>query len=192
MEKTCGRRLTPLERQEIRDQYSQGYAEYYIARKHGCQPEAVHNLVFDMIPPQKQTAPYKNAAFRHSKLTREDIVNIRACVKKGITASEVAFQYNISETAGFNIIRGKTFRFIPGWTRPHTNMLVYLNPADKIEEHRITDLTRGAKKGSTQKTVRGELLRIAKEQGISTSAACRWVKAGWVKAKQVKDTEERK
>lgn len=128
-----GRRFTPLQKQEMRSLFQDGYALSYIARKFDCRPVAVWNNVFDLSPATTFSPVKLKWAMNTARISVANVKKIRAKVPKGISAPEAARLYNISESAALAIIRGKTFRWVPGWTRPYAGTLVYLQPIDLPE-----------------------------------------------------------
>jgi hypothetical protein len=181
MKKACSRRLTPIQKKEMRDLFLNGYAISYIARMFDCRPVAVWNNVFDIDPPTTFSKTRQAWALNASKISVSDVKRIRSKVKQGISSGVAAKLYGISESAALAIIRGKTFRWVPGWTRPYTDRLVYLDPIDLPKETKKTDLVRGCKLGSFHTVESGALIKQAKKYNVSTSTICRWRQKGKIK-----------
>lgn len=177
-EKSHGKRFSYVQINEMRDLFLKGYALSYIARYFDCRPVAVWNNVFDLSPPEVFSKEKQKWAMTGSKISISDVKKIRSRVPKGITAPEVMKIYGISETSALAIIRGKTFRWIPGWTRPRGEELVYLQPVEMPKETRKTDQVRGCKKGSKRSVKPGALIELAKKYKVSTSTICRWRSKG--------------
>jgi len=158
--------------------FEQNYALSFIARKFDCRPVAVWNNVFDLSPHSNFSPVKSKWAMNTAKISIANVKKIRARVPKGITASEARKLYNISQSAALSIIRGKTFRWVPGWTRPYADTLVYLEPIDLPERKIKTDRVRGAKPGSSWTVKRGTIIKLAKKYGMSKSTICRWRQRG--------------
>lgn len=181
MKKTHSRRFTPPQRKEMRDLFLKGYTVSYIARIFSCRPVAVWNNVFDLSIPTTFDPIKQKCAIRASKISVTDVKRLRKKVPKGISAGEASKQYSISESAALAIIRGKTFRWVPGWTRPYADKLIYIEPISLPKEIKKTDLVRGCKPGSFHSVESGALLKLAKKHGVSTSTICRWRLKGKIK-----------
>lgn len=176
--KSHGRRFTVLQRQKMRSLFQEGYALSFIARKFDCRPVAVWNNVFDLSPATCFSPIKSKWAMNTARISIANVKKIRARVLKGIKSTEASQLYGISESAALGIIKGKTFRWVPGWTRPYAETFVYLQPMDLPEPERKTDKVRGAKLGSAWSVKKGELIRLAKKHNVSTSTICRWKKKG--------------
>src|SRR4030042_1237900 len=111
MKKTHGRRLTSIQKKEMRNLFINGYAVGYIARVFDCRPVAVWNNVFDISPPAIFDKTKQTWALKTSKISVANVKRLRARVKLGITSREAANLYSISESAALAIIRGKPFRW---------------------------------------------------------------------------------
>lgn len=177
-QKSCGKRFSPLQIKEMRDLFLEGYALNYIARHFDCRPVAVWNNVFDLSPPETFSKEKQKWAMSLAKVTISDVKKIRSRVPYGITAPEASKIFGISETTALAIIRGKTFRWISGWTRPRGNEFIYLRPIEMPKQIKKTDQVRGCKKGSKRSVKPGALIELAKKYKVSTSTICRWRSKG--------------
>jgi hypothetical protein len=171
------RRFSPIQKKEMRDLYSEGYALSYIARKFKCLTNAVWNNVFDLSTPMLLSEARIKAALKVCKVTVDDVVAIRKRVKSGTDSWTEATQYGISQTTALGIIRGRTFRWVGGWTRPRAGEpLVFIKPIKNNKSKPLTDKKPGCKKGSKHRMPSGSLLVLAKKYKVSTSTICRRLK----------------
>lgn len=175
---SCAYRFSLIEKQKMRNMFVEGYALSYIARKFACRPVAVWNNVFDLSPSMVFSKEKQKWAMNVSTVSIKIVKKIRSKVPRVITSKEAAEMAGISQSAALAIIRGKTFRWIPGWTRPYKDILVYLEPEEYPHEIKKTDKVRGCKKGSIRTAKSGELIKLAKKYKVSTTTICRWRKKG--------------
>lgn len=162
-----------------------GYAIQYIARKFNCRPNSILNNVFDLLPPTMLNGPKKKSALKAAKVSIENVMEIRKlAIDYDYGAILLGRMFNINQTTALGIIKGKTFRWVAGWTRPHVGKLVYLAPIGKMKIKRKTNLKQGPKIGSKQKVKQGVLIKLAKEYNVSTSTVCRWIKKDSIKVKK--------
>ncbi len=173
------RKFTSKQIEEMRGLVEDGYGIHFVARKLGCRANAVWHHVFDLIPPKKLTKKEQDRNLRGSNLTITKVKRIRELgVGEGFSAKEIARKFNISSTSALSIIKGKTFRWIPGKTL--SGVIV---PIEYKYEPK-TDLTRGPKKGSKKKVKTGVLEKYAKTHGVDTTTICRWIQKGKLKLKK--------
>jgi hypothetical protein len=118
-------------------------------------------------------------------LTEKQVLKIRELSykdKKIYHSAKIAEMFGIGATAALGIIRGKTFRWVGSWTRPHDKEEpVYLKPRKAGRETRISDKKRGRKIGQKITVQPGALLKLAKKYKVSPSSVCRWIKKGKIK-----------
>jgi len=150
-----------------------GFAIHYIARKFECRANAVWFHVFDLIPPQKLSKEQQKRNLRGSNLTISKVQRIRKMgVKDKIPANAIARIFGISNTAALSIIKGRTFRWIPGETLSGEIIPI------EYEYTAKTDRKRGPKMGSKKRVRAGVLKKYGKIHGVDASTVCKWVKQG--------------
>jgi hypothetical protein len=172
------RRMKPAEKQMMRQLYEENYALGFIARKFNCCVNTVWNNVFDISVSCLSKEKIK-CTIKTSKVTPKEVKKIRLFAKNGQNAVQLSKLYGISQTATLSIIRGRTFRWIPGWIRPYQNQkFFYYKPINIKQEKPKTDKKPGAKLGVKKVSSRGEVLRLAKKYNVSSSTICRWRKKG--------------
>jgi len=180
--KDFARRLTQKQHQQMKKLYEEGYAINFIARKFCCRQQTVWNCVFQSSIP---VIPSKNILLRNikcSKLTKDNVTQIRTLARSGLDSVAISKMYKISQTTTLNVIRGKTFRWIKGWIRPDINSkFIYIKPLNITLPKPKSDRFCGAKAGSKKTVPRGYLLKLAAKHKRSTSTICRWMKKGKIK-----------
>lgn len=173
------RKHTLRQIQQMRDLVEQGYAIHYIARKFGCYTNAVWYHVYDLIFPKKVSEKRQKMYLRTSNLTIVKVQKIRKLgVEKRINAVVISKKFGISPTAALSIIKGRTFRWVPGMTKSGK-----IEPVEYDFKPK-TDLVRGPKIGSKQKVKSGVLIKYAKIYSVKPTTVCRWIKLGKLKLKK--------
>ena len=169
------------QKDKMRNLFEKGYAVQYIARKFKCWPNAVWNNVFDLAPAKFLSNAKIDEIYKKSSLIPKDITNIRQLAKKGMGSPTIAELYGIGQSTALSIIRGRTFRWVKGWTRPHGTTWIYLDPVEMPHFRVKTDKTYGPKSGTRHQVEPGILLKLSKKYGVSPSTICKWRKKGKLK-----------
>ncbi len=168
-----GRKITPQQREKMRELFQNGYGTYFIARKFKCWPNAVWNHVYDLSPPRKISPEEKEHYMKNSKLTDMDVVRIREMSARGYGSSDIARIFKISRSAAVGIVNGKTYRWVESETLKGS-----LKPIEIERMRRKTDLRPGAKPGSKQSVPQGTLIKLAKKHHVATCTIRRWIVKG--------------
>ena len=164
---------------KMRKLVEDGYALHYVARKLGCCANAVCHHTFDLIPPKKVSKIMQKRYMQSSNLTIAKVQKIRELgVTKRYSAVEIGDIFGISPTSALSIIKGKTFRWLPGMTLSGEIVPIEYDFKPK------SDLTRGPKFGSKQKVKSGVLLKYAEKYGVKPTTICRRIKKGTLKIKK--------
>jgi len=172
-------KITPPQREIMRELFGKGYGIHYIARKFKCWPNAVWNHVYDLSTPRKITAEEKKHYTKNSKLKEADVIRIRQMAVQGIGSLQIGNIYHISQSATLGIINGKTYRWIKS---PTAKGLLIPIELDHIK--RKTDLRPGAKLGSKQSVPSGTLKKLAKKHHVASCTIRRWILKGKIRVKQ--------
>ena len=139
-------KITPHQRETMRELFEKGYGIHFIARKFKCWPNTVWNHVYDLSTPRKISVEEKKHYTKNSKLKEADIVRIRQlAVIHGMGSLQIGSMYHISQSAILGIINGKTYRWVKSLTAKGL-----LTPVELDRIKRKTDLRPGAKLGSKQ------------------------------------------
>jgi|GEM_PF-3994329 len=175
--KFCSK-FKPSQVKEMKELAAKGYAIAYIARLFNCCQNAVSNRVFMDIPPKAISLRKQKLFMRYSNLTVKQVQAIRKAGLEGVSSVELSKKYNISQTTALGIIRGKTFRWLPGKTK--SGEIIPIEYTASI----ISDKRRGAKKKSKKLVKSGVLIKYAKKYDVDTSTICRWIRKGKLKVKK--------
>jgi hypothetical protein len=173
MKSKYGRKITPEQREKMRELFKNGFGIHFIARKFKCWPNAVWNHVYDLSPPRKVSIKEKIHFTRNSGLTDMDIVSIREMATRGYGSTHIARVFGISQSAAIGIINGKTYRWVESKTQKGL-----LKPIEIERTRRKTDLRPGAKLGSKQSVPSGTLKKLAKKHHVATCTIRRWIVKG--------------
>lgn len=187
------RRMTKRQKSRMRDMFKEGYALGFIARKFKCMVNTVWNNVFDLdfidsvkIGGDFFTKSYNlsegklKCAISCSKLSVTEIMKIRELYHKNrrkYSCVMLGKKFGVDQTTILGIVRGKTFRWVGGWTRPFRNENeIFLTPYDDVRPCGKTDAVFGPKKGSKMYYSGGVLKEMAEKEGVSLSTMCRRMK----------------
>jgi hypothetical protein len=173
MKSKYGRKITPEQREKMRELFRSGYGIGFIARKFKCWPNTVWNHVYDLSPPRKVSIKEKNHYTRNSTLTDMDIIRIREMSARGQGSMQIARTFEISQSAAIGIINGKTYRWVESKTQKG-----FLKPIEIERIRRKTDLRPGAKLGSKQSVPSGTLKKLAIKHHVAPCTIRRWVVKG--------------
>jgi predicted DNA-binding protein YlxM (UPF0122 family) len=184
-----GRRMTESQKNKMREMFTEGYALGHIARKFACCVNTVWNNVFylDKVSSDSEkvncyTLSKKkiDCAIKCSKLTAKQILAIRSLSHKDrdkYNAIALSKIYCVNQSTILGIVRGRTFRWVGGWTQPlRTEPAVYLTPTVEVRLEGKTDAVFGPRKGSKMFYHGGELKRLAEKEGVDPTTMCRRMK----------------
>lgn len=169
-------KFNPLQIQEMRKLFEDGYGIGYIARKFDCWTNAVWHHVYDLSTPRIVTKKEKKLYTRNSILTVKDICKIRQSGLSGVSAADIGQSFNISETTALGIIKGKTYRWVKG-----SVSIGEITPIDIPKEKRKTDLKSGLRPGQKRSVKSGVLVKLGKKYGVEPCTIRRWVLKGKLK-----------
>lgn len=174
------RRMPVLQKDGMRRMFMDGYAIGCIARRYKCYVNTVWNNVFDLDGNYTLSEKKKKKAIEHSKLSVIQIRLIRELSYKNRRRYNAIFlskKYCVNQTTILGIVRGRTFRWVGGWTCPvRGEPWHYLNPSNEVRSKGITDVKFGPKPGSKFHYHGGELTKLARKCGVSLSTMCRRMK----------------
>lgn len=181
MRNKFARKFTALQINTMRELFKANYSLGYISRKFDCKTNAVWNNVFDLSN-HDLTEGKKKCAKSSSKLTDEQVQSMRLLAKRGDGSCVLAKMFKISQSAALGVIKGKTYRRVPGWIRLKRNLqFVYHEPSKQPQEEIKSDKCRGTKLGSKRLAKSGEVLKMAKKYNVSKSTICKWRDKGLIK-----------
>jgi hypothetical protein len=169
-------KFNPLQIQDMRKLFEEGYGIGYIARKYDCWTNAVWHHVYDLSTPRIVSKKEKNLFTKNSKLNINDIRKIRRLGLSGVSAADIGQSFNISETAALGIMKGKTYRWVEGAVSNGE-----ITPIDIPKEKRKTDLKSGIKVGQKRSVKSGVLVKLGKKYGVKPCTIRRWVLKGKLK-----------
>lgn len=178
MSKSTGRKgkFSESQKQEMRQLVSDGWAFSYIARRYHCNVNAVYNNTFDVLPPVVLSDGKEKWARKASKIKICDVRRVRKMLKKNpsLSARFVMRHLGVSESSALSLIKGRTFRWVGGWTRPHYKKpLVYLEPIEASGIGILSDRRPGPKFGMRDKAPYGSVKAEAERLGVSRSLISR-------------------
>lgn len=167
------RKITPQQREKMRELFKKGYGIHFIAREFKCWPNAVWNHVYDLSTPRKVSLKEKNHFTKNSKLTDLDILRIRNMATRGMVAKKIGEMFKISQSATIGIINGRTYRWVEGTTKKGS-----LKPIKIDRIRRKTDLRPGTRPGSKRTVPSGTLIKLAKKHHVAPCTIRRWIVKG--------------
>jgi hypothetical protein len=179
MQSKFRRKFSLQQRMKIRQLYDDGYGMCYLARKFKCWPNAIWAMVYDLATPRKASKKEQAHFIRSSKVTIDDVIEIRRLAKQGHGSPFFAKMYGISQTTALNIMNGKTYRWLKGYTKKG-----FLNPIKISRIRRKTDLKPGAKPGIKKTVPRGMLIILSKKYKVAPCTICRWIHKGKINIKR--------
>jgi hypothetical protein len=180
MQSKFRRKFSWQQRAKIRQLFDDGYGICYLARKFKCWPNAIWTIVYDLAIPRKATKKEQEHFLKSSKVTIDDVIEIRKLAKQGYGSPFFAKMYGISQTTALNIMNGKTYRWLKGYTKKG-----FLNPIKIGRIRRKTDKKSGAKPGVKKTVPRGTLITLSKKYHVKPCTICRWISKGKIKVKRI-------
>ncbi len=190
MKSIFAKRTSRKQKEKMIQLYNQGYCAREIARRLKINANAVWNLIFDKEPPAKMSAGEKRRISKLVSLTESQVKAMRKQACRGVPSTVLAETYNISKTTALSCIKGRTYRWIPGPTIPHFKVhkpiseqdIVYLSPIEAKTVKRRKGEKSGPKKDSVRMVNQRELIRVAKNRGMSPCTVSKWLHKGKINA----------
>ena len=134
MKSKFARRMSFVQKDQMRKMFVEQYAISCIARKFKCRQNTVWNNVFDLDKNYTLSKERKIRAITHSKLKVEQVKLIRSLSykdRKKYNAIALAKLYKVSQSTILGVVRGKTFRWVDGWICSK-KVWNYLKPSKQI------------------------------------------------------------
>lgn len=163
-------------REKIRGLYLEGYATSYLARKYKCNINAIWNVVFDLQIPYRPES-YLKAYKKTARLTEAQVKKIRhLAIDKNVGNNELATKFNVSGSTILSVVKGRTYRWVPGKIRPRMGELRYIEPLSGRAPQTKSDRKSGPNENTVRLADHGECLKLAKINKVSPSAISRWLR----------------